>query len=283
MKECLTLNDDKQKKIFSKTIGGNLDAFSEERLIEEKISEDILGCSPDSRDVVYRQSYEKLHNFFISVSGDQHLYKGTNVQRALWKQRLIGNIVGKGQRILEVGCGEGFLSIALSQRNNKVNGVDVSDTCILLANKNKIRFNSKNVNFSRMSATQLKFQPNTFDWIFSMDLLEHLHPEDALVHLREASSLLKENGKYLLMTPNSKNGAHAGGVHIKEYNLTELQELFNKAGFSIKSPLLNIVSPINLKVNPQIKQKMEKLPQNQITNLIFGLDPIVLIAKKANH
>lgn len=206
------------------------------------------------------------------------------MQRALWKQTLIGRIVGKNQQVLEVGCGEGILSIALSRSGNNVEGIDISDICILLANKNKRLFKATNVNFSRMSAVKIDFPPNTFDWIVSADLIEHLHPEDALNHLIEARRILKTKGKYLLITPNQILGPHAGALHLKEYSLKELKMLFRKAGFSTKVPLFHFISPLNISVDPQIKYKLEELlPIAQsLVYFILGLDPIVLIASKQN-
>ena len=140
----------KRKKTFFKRVGGDETTFREERLLEKKIAKSILTSHQEKRDIVYRESYEKLHNFFLSVSRKEGLYKGSNLHRALWKQTLIGKTFGKNQKILEVGCGEGILSIAVSKLGNDVTGIDISDICILLANKNKKRFVADNVNFLRI-------------------------------------------------------------------------------------------------------------------------------------
>ena len=274
------MNKKKQEKVFAATIGGDEVLFREERLLEGAISQAILTCPKDKRDIAYRECYEKLHNFFVSATGGDHLYTGANLHRALWKKTFIGKLVGKNQKVLEVGCGEGILSIALAKSGNRVTGTDISDTCILLANKNKLRFRTE-VDFLRMSATRLDFPPNTFDWVVSTDLLEHLHPDDALNHLFEAARILKNKGKYLLITPNASVGLHAGSLHLKEYTLKELKELFARAGFVAKAPLFHFVNPLNLVVRIEIKLILQKLSGYQgLAYTLLGLDPIVLILCK---
>lgn len=54
-----------------------------------------------------------------------------------------------------------------------------------------------------------------------------------------------------------------------------------EAGFSVKYPLLNIVSPINTLVNSKIKLRVGKLGKlNNLVNLLVGTDPIVMVARK---
>lgn len=143
--------------------------------------------------MAYQEGYEKLHTFFISVAREERLYKGLNLQRALLKQVLIGKIVGRNQLVLEVGCGEGLLAIALSRSKNCIKGTDVSQTCITLAKRNKERFGAVNADFQMMNSAKMTCPPNSFGWIVSVDLLEHLHPEDAKNHLIQANRILKED------------------------------------------------------------------------------------------
>lgn len=274
------MNAKKQKRIFFSSIGRRDEIlFRKERLLEKTISESILTCPENQRDSAYREAYNKLHEFMMNVASGEHLYKGVNLHRAMWKQNLICRIEGKNQRVLEVGCGEGLLSIALSKLENQVTGIDVSDICISLARKNKLRFSATKVNFLRMNATKLDFQASTFDLVISVGLLEHLHPDDAQHHLRESVRVLKSNGRYFLVTPNAYAGTHAGDTHLKEYTFEELKVLFAHAGFTIKVPLLPYISPVNVLVNAEVKLLFQKLFNDaSFVYPIIGVDPIVLIA-----
>jgi len=276
------LNDKRQKKIFFEAIGREDErSFHEERLLEKDIAKLILKRPPSQRDASYQEGYERLHKFLSSLINGKGIYYGANLQKVLRRQNLLSRIVGKNQRVLEVGCGEGLLSIALSRLGNLVTSTDVSNTCISMAKRNKARFAAENVNFFVMNASKLDFPQETFDWVVSADLLEHLHPQDAQSHLREAARILKPRGKYLLVTPNASAGMHAGKVHLKEYNYEELRKLFFHAGFYVKSPMISYISPLNVLVTIEVKLLFQKLFHNKkFLNEIMCLDPIVLVAVK---
>lgn len=276
------MNRKRQKKIFFKTIGKKDEfLFDKERSLEKEIAKSILTSPINQRDHSYREGYERLHKFLLSLTKGQAIYHGLNLQKALRKQSLFSQIIGKKHRILEVGCGEGLSSIALSKNDNIVTGTDISNTCIAIANRNKAIFSAEKVNFLVMNASKLDFSKNTFDWIVSIDLLEHLHPQDAGLHFSETARVLKPKGRYLLVTPNAFAGMHAGYVHIKEYDFKELIELFSNAGFKVKFPLIYYTWPFAFLVDIKIKILLQKLLRKQVfLYTVMGLDPIILIATK---
>jgi SAM-dependent methyltransferase len=76
---------------------------------------------------------------------------------------------------------------------------------------------------------------------YSNQLMEHLHPDDALEQLRNVYAALAPGGRYVCITPNRLTGPHdvsehfdevATGFHLKEYTATELARIFKAAGFS---------------------------------------------------
>jgi predicted SAM-dependent methyltransferase len=78
------------------------------------------------------------------------------------------------------------------------------------------------------------------DLAFSDQLMEHLHPDDAVEQLRNIHRALKPGGVYMCVTPNRVYGPsdisaffddEARGFHLKEYTLREIREIFVKAGF----------------------------------------------------
>lgn len=42
-------------------------------------------------------------------------------------------VVGKNRMVLEIGCGDGILSLAFTFQGNKVIGADISDLCVSIA------------------------------------------------------------------------------------------------------------------------------------------------------
>src|SRR2546425_9014273 len=76
---------------------------------------------------------------------------------------------------------------------------------------------------------------------YSNQLMEHLHPDDALEQLENIVKVLVPGGVYICITPNRLTGPHdisrhfdavATGFHLREYTRTELRDLFKAAGFS---------------------------------------------------
>jgi SAM-dependent methyltransferase len=78
------------------------------------------------------------------------------------------------------------------------------------------------------------------DLIYSNQLMEHLHPDDAMEQLRNIAAALRMGGKYICITPNRLTGPHdisagfadeAQGFHLREYTYHELTDAFRHAGF----------------------------------------------------
>ena len=76
---------------------------------------------------------------------------------------------------------------------------------------------------------------------YSHQVMEHVHPEDAIDQLRSIYECLQPGGMYLCIVPNRINGPHdisryfdkvASGFHMKEYTTGELSRLFKSVGFS---------------------------------------------------
>jgi hypothetical protein len=71
--------------------------------------------------------------------------------------------------------------------------------------------------------------------------MEHLHPDDAFQQLTNIYNALTQGGIYICITPNSYTGPHdiskyfdntSTCLHLKEYTIKELSDLFRKVGFS---------------------------------------------------
>lgn len=52
---------------------------------------------------------------------------------ALFFKRSMCKVVGKNRMALEIGCGDGILSLAFAFQGNKVIGTDISDLCVSIA------------------------------------------------------------------------------------------------------------------------------------------------------
>ena len=94
----------------------------------------------------------------------------------------LGNIDGK--RILEYGCGTGWVTAELSSMGGYIDAFDISDQAINRTKKNLSRKKlDKNCTIQKMSAERLKYPDESFDIIFGFAILHHLNLDMAMPEL----------------------------------------------------------------------------------------------------
>jgi SAM-dependent methyltransferase len=143
--------------------------------------------------------------------------------------------------ILDAGSGFGQYSYYLSGINKSwfIKAVDVKEEQIADCNDFFKRIGRSNVVFETGDLTLYK-QPDTFDLILSVDVMEHIL-EDEKVFRNFYDSLTNE-GMLLISTPSDQGGSdvhdHDEGSsfideHVRDgYNILDIQEKLKRAGFS---------------------------------------------------
>lgn len=105
-------------------------------------------------------------------------------------------------RVLDVGCGAGFLSNALARsspggRSLEVHGLDISNDSLRVA---KVHDSTSSVLYVNGDAYKLPFTNESFDVVTSMDFLEHVDDPEQVI--REVSRVLKPHGLFFFHTFN---------------------------------------------------------------------------------
>jgi ubiquinone/menaquinone biosynthesis C-methylase UbiE len=95
-----------------------------------------------------------------------------------------------GQRVLEVGCGQGHLTIRLAERGIDVVGVDANPTAPEVSGSDRVQY---------MLAEDLGFPDAEFDAIVSVHAIEHIPPLDQAAS--EMARVLKPGGQALFIYP----------------------------------------------------------------------------------
>ncbi len=113
--------------------------------------------------------------------------------------RAVASKAGAHGKVLDVGCGNGIISIHLGKLGFNVTGIDVSEKTIETARKNNIY---GNVQFRVQSAEELKASGEQFDVIICSEVLEHLQNPSALLQVLHPS--LKPDGILIVTVPNGK-------------------------------------------------------------------------------
>ncbi len=105
----------------------------------------------------------------------------------------------KGKRILDCCCGYGFSSIKCAKYGAQVTGIDISPKMLELSRQNaELNQVTGLTDFRLMSAQNMEFPDNTFDYIIGQGALHHLNLELAG---REFSRVLKPGGKAIFIEP----------------------------------------------------------------------------------
>lgn len=107
--------------------------------------------------------------------------------------------IQQGLRVLDLGCGPGFLSILLANQGCQVIGIDYSDQMLEEAKCNA-KENEVSINFQKMDVQKLLFEDESFDFVITRNVTWNLEkPKQAY---QEIYRVLKKQGRLLNIDGN---------------------------------------------------------------------------------
>lgn len=124
----------------------------------------------------------------------------------LSRYKFIAKMVEGCSQVLEVGCGDGFGSRIIAQSVDSLTAIDfdpefIEDARDVASDKYKIDFRQHD-----MLAGPV---PGRFDAAYSLDVLEHIQPEDEDIFLANIASSLSENGICIMGSPSLESQTYA--------------------------------------------------------------------------
>ncbi len=126
----------------------------------------------------------------------------------------------KDKRVLDVGCGGGILSEAMSVSGARVTGIDVGDKPLKVAQMHLLE-SGLEVEYRNITVEKLADErPGEFDVITCMELLEHV-PDPAST-VGACARLLKPGGRCFFSTINRNPKAYLLAILGAEYILNLL-------------------------------------------------------------
>lgn len=155
-------------------------------------------------------------NFLSNFSSEYDLDKKNGTQHlfgSLWAGRESSNLLNsyqtllgyferadfdpnelKNKKILDMGCGSGRFTIALSRLTDQiVTGIDLGDKGLDIGNRLAVEMNIKNIKFIKSDILQTNFDDEYFDFIFCKGVLHHTVNFESGV--KELLRILKKGGK----------------------------------------------------------------------------------------
>jgi 2-polyprenyl-6-hydroxyphenyl methylase/3-demethylubiquinone-9 3-methyltransferase len=121
----------------------------------------------------------------------------------------------KNKQVIDVGCGGGILSEALTQSGADVTGIDMGKMALDVALLHSIEAGLK-INYQHITAEQKAQQsPAGFDVVTCMEMLEHV--PDPVSVVKACSDLVKPGGDVFLSTLNRHPKAYLFAILGAEY------------------------------------------------------------------
>jgi SAM-dependent methyltransferase len=202
--------------------------------VEIELAERLRSAPRDERLGLYGAVYDEL---FRRVPTHPQLTRKVTAaeQRAGVADRiaLLAPFIEPETVFLEIGAGDGSLTVEVAGRARQCYALDVSREIL------------SGVDHPRVEAVlsdgcSVPVPESTVTVAYSFQVMEHIHPDDALEQLHNLFAVIAPGGSFFCVTPNRLNGPHdvskyfdtvARGFHLKEYTVGELDALFRQVGF----------------------------------------------------
>jgi SAM-dependent methyltransferase len=175
-------------------------------------------------------------------------YDGLALEDALFdiplRKEYVLSRIGKGKRVLDVGCLGGKTARLIMEQNNEVWGVELNSAAAEVARQRGIRVKVADIEEG------LPFEDSTFDVVNAGEVVERLY--DTKNFFEESWRVLKVGGLLLFTTPNLNSlenririasggyltmvGAYPEdhfGDHIRVFNLSKIKEICRQTGFQL--------------------------------------------------
>jgi SAM-dependent methyltransferase len=198
----------------------NIEELKHHYEIEKELAIKLRNSTREERSRLYSSLYDELFQRVpnhpqLQVKHSQELRTKT----LQWQIGLISRFLKPESSFLEIGAGSCSLSLAVATLVRQVYALDVSFEITKDIDK------PGNVDLILSDGCSINLPIHSIDVAYSNQLMEHLHPDDALDQLKNVYNVLVLGGVYICITPNRLNGPHdisryfdtvAQGFHLKE-------------------------------------------------------------------
>lgn len=195
--------------------------------LERELADRLRSASPTRRRAMYATVYDE---YFQRARNVGHTL--ADPRETARQVRLVTRFFSPGRRYLEIGAGTCHVIRMVAEVAAFAYALEVSQEVIR---------DAPGVQVFLSDGVAIPLPDASVDLVFSNQLMEHLHPDDAAEQLGEVRRVLATGGRYLCITPNELTGphdvsAHFGevplGFHLREWTIRELASQLRTAGFA---------------------------------------------------
>lgn len=141
-----------------------------------------------------KEEYEHIRDYYLEPKNEwarQRIERVTHVLKA-----------GKGEHILDLGCGNGTFSFHLRRAGAVTVGVDRDENVLLKGRAASNKYAGFAAPRVAADATRLPFREAVFDAVVNADFIEHTPGEAKPAIFQEMYRVLKPGGRGIVYTPN---------------------------------------------------------------------------------
>lgn len=110
-----------------------------------------------------------------------------------------------GPRMLDLGCGDGWISIYFAKQGFKIEGIDSSKTAINKARQEAKKQKLGDVKFIHGDALDFPFPQQYFDIVFDRGFFHHLPQTEWRKYIRGVKKVLRADGYFYLIVFSDKS------------------------------------------------------------------------------
>ncbi len=156
----------------------------------------------------------------------------------------------RGERVLDIGCGDGYNTAAIAKRGAIVTGIDVNERRLAIARR---RHRGLPVNFQTMNAETLSFADASFHKAISFCAIEHFRRDDLV--LANVRRVLAPHGVLMLSADSLTNPEIREverEIHGRRYDVSTfysvdlLRRKLDEAGFALERWRYVLTTPVTL-------------------------------------
>lgn len=178
-----------------------------------------------------------------------------------------------GERILDVGCGDGYYDWRISRSGARVTGIDVHEKRLAFARRH---YGDDRTEFLNLNAEQMDFPADSFDKALSLCVMEHLGDDERV--MRNVCQALQPGGRFVFSADSLSNA----GITMEErerhrrryavntfYTEDIVREKLSRAGFDIEETVYVLSTPGALRL-VRLSWKLDDLPPALIPLRFLG-------------
>jgi SAM-dependent methyltransferase len=202
--------------------------------LEFELTKRLLSSTRDSRWKTFNECYTTLYEELPWLNKTDDESDGVVAGDLLQWRALLDS----SARVFEVGSGKARLLKYLTSIGHSCVATEITPergSKHLDQGDGLVWRTTDGINLAQFEETQ------SYDFVISTQVVEHLHPDDLIDHFKNARMILKPGGEYIFDTPHRGAGPFdlslvfglddAVFMHLKEYTFLELRAALRAAGF----------------------------------------------------